>query len=216
MATPDPKGQVAAKSATAPKGTGMPPPPAVKVSGHARGNGAIKVNEHQRKRPAAGRGTGPKQDEVQEEDAEEQEGVGGDAETQPTEPDVVAQPPPPKRAMTVDEYLQHALREQAELLERQMTGAGDPAKEAAVARDVALNTPPEPPGKSHFIADLKREAKAAGLEGDHTVNSIIINALSHHYDDHDGDWGKASLVPHLQEVGLFQTANRVMEMQYKF
>ena len=124
--------------------------------------------------------------------------------------------------MTVEEYLELALRDQAEALQR--LTEGDAEKRALVERDAAVNAAAPtaesvsrgPPGIDQFLDDVQAEAQHKGMVESDVVNSIMRNAVETKYNDEGGEWGKGSLVPHLQMAGLFDTALAVQSLQYKF
>jgi len=77
--------------------------------------------------------------------------------------------------------------------------------------------PPPPPGRSTFLADLERSAEEAGLADNATVRSIREQARQGLYDDvNPSSWGKESLRSHLFMAGLFDLANDIVTMKYKF
>jgi len=198
MATP-PVGEKASKGPPA-ASEGSGGPGGVKVSSYTKGNG-IKVTEHERGPPAGGkRERTPPKDKDPKDGKEKKE----DAEA------------PPKRLMTVDEYLEMTLREQREAVIAESV-AGDPAKQELVDKDEAANAPPpEPPGRTRFLADMLEEARQQGIASDHNVNAIRVNVLAGRYNDVGGDWGKMCLIPHLQLAGCFRMAERVAEGEYRY
>lgn len=174
--------------------------PKVHVGGYKKSDGT-KVSEYQRAPPG-----GTKRSD--------QEANG---ERPKTEGSLLKKP-----LMSVEEYLDMALKDQAAALK--YMADGDPVNQTLIEQDAASNSAAqipeeamEPPGLDQFLVDIQAEATHKHMLGADIVQSIIKNATEHKYDDGlEGSWGKTSLVPHLQMAGLFDTALLVQSMQYKF
>ncbi len=139
---------------------------------------------------------------------------GGDNGDEEDSNEAPVQPMAKRPAMNVHEYLEMVLRDQASGAVQRLVEE-DPSKAGVVARDAAANAPPAVPGRMHFVNDVKAAARKLERTGDDDIKGIISNAWNKKYDD-DGEWGKRSLVPHLQTAGLFDLAMRVMSGQYTF
>lgn|SRR6185369_16467616 len=170
------------------------PPPKIHVGGYKKSDGT-KVSDHERSLPGGTKRPG-------------QEKEGGSLLKKPL--------------MTVEEYLEMALRDQGAALK--YMADGDPVNQELIEQDAASNQAaqiPEnmdPPGLDQFLVDLEDEARRKGLLDVRDVQSIFKHAAEHQYNDSDDPraWGKGALVPHLQKAGLFDTALMVQSMQYKF